>query len=329
MCTALTLKTKQNEVLFGRNLDYVVNINESVHLIPRKYKWRSGVTDKNEYVKNAILGMGTILNNYPYLTDGFNENGLGCAALYFPGYASYDKNLKENGINLSPYDVILWILGNFNTVEEVTSAFKDVTIVDIPKIEDYLPTEFHWIVADRSGKSIVIENTKEALCIYDDKLGILTNSPTFDWQMTNLKQYITLTPKQPSSVYWSGQKITPLGQGLGAFGLPGDNTPPSRFARIAFTKNFIPTPTDEKCGIIEFFNALNPVFEVKGSIITPDGLNETSIYTSCMNLQKGIYYYSTYYNNRINAVIMRSEDLDSKQIIKYPYMSSLDINYQN
>ncbi|MEG0133894.1 MAG: choloylglycine hydrolase [Clostridium sp.] len=329
MCTALTVKTKQGEVLFGRDLDYVVNFNQSVHLIPRKYKWRSGVTDKSEYVKYAILGMGAVFNTYPYLTDGFNENGLGCAMLYFPGYASYNKNLQENSVNLSPYDVILWILGNFKTVEEVVVAFREVNIVDLPKLEDYLPTEYHWIVTDRSGKSIVIESTKEKLSIYQDKLGILTNSPTFYWQMTNLKQYIHLTPKQPTDAYWGEQKLTPLGQGAGAIGMPGDNTPPSRFVRIAFIKNFMPIPIDEEAGVIEFFNALNTVFEVKGSLITPDGLHETSIYTSCMNLQKRVYYYSTYYNNRINAITMKGEDLDSKEIIKYPYMNSLDINYQN
>lgn len=329
MCTALTLKTKQCEVLFGRNLDYVVNINQSVHLIPRKYKWRNGVTDRDEYVKYAILGMGTLVNTYPYLIDGFNENGLGCAALYFPRYASYNKNLKEDKINLSPYDVMLWILGNFKTVEEVFIAFKDVNIVNVPGLSNDIPNEYHWIVTDRSGKSIVIEKTKKKLRIYEDNIGILTNSPTFDWQITNLNQYIPLTPNQPSDVCWSGQKLTPLGQGLGAIGMPGDNTPPSRFVRIAFTKTFLPTPKNEITGVNEFFNALNVTFEVKGSLVTSDGLYETSLYTSCMNLQKRIYYYNTYDNNRINAVIMRNEDLDSKKIIKYPYENSLDINYQN
>lgn len=329
MCTALTIKTKQNEVLFGRNLDYVVNYDQSVHLIPRNYKWINGVTNKTEYVRYAILGMGTVINTFPYLTDGFNENGLGCAALYFPGYASYNKNLIEDKINLSPYDVIPWILGNFKTVEEVTFAFEDVNIVNLPRLANYIPNEYHWIVTDKSGTSIVIEKTKNKLSIYQNKLGILTNSPTFDWHMTNLKQYIPLTPKQPADVSWSGQKLSPLGQGLGALGMPGDNTPPSRFVRIAFTKNFLPTPINEKRGIIEFFNSLNTVFEVNGSLLTPDGLYETSLYTSCMNLQKRVYYYNTYYNNRINAVIMRNEDLDSNEIIKYPYMNSLDINYQN
>ncbi|NFF79925.1 choloylglycine hydrolase family protein [Clostridium botulinum] len=329
MCTALTLQTKQCEVLFGRNLDYVVNFNQSVNLIPRNYKWLNGAIDKNEYVKYAILGMGTVFDKFPYLTDGFNEKGLGCAALYFPGYASYNKNLKGDKINLSPYDIILWILGNFKTVEEVIFAFKYVNIVDTPRLRNIIPNEYHWIVTDRSGKSIVIEKTKEKLSIYQDKFGILTNSPTFDWQTTNLNQYIPLNPRQPSDVCWSGQKLTPFGQGLGALGMPGDNTPPSRFVRIAFTKSFIPIPINEKCGIIEFFNSLNTTFEVNGSLITPEGLNEKSLYTSCMNLQKRIYYYNTYDNNRINAVIMKNEDLNSKQIIKYPYMNSLDINYQN
>lgn len=329
MCTALTLLTKECEVLFGRNLDLEYNFGQSVHLVPRNYKWINIVTDKIEDTKYAILSMGVVVDRQPFLLDGFNEVGLGCAALNFPGYAYFNREIQEDKINLAPYDIVLWILSNFKTIEDVEYAFKDVNIVRSPRVANFPQAIFHWIVADRSGRSIVIEKTKEKLSIYQNKIGVLTNSPPFDWQTTNMRQYIPLSPYQPKDVYWCEQKLTPVGNGIGTLGMPGDYSPPSRFIRIAFAKTNMSLPEDEDRGISEFYHMLNNVAAVNGSVITRTCEKETTLYSSCMNLQKGIYYYNTYYNNRINAIIMWNENLNAKDIKTFPYLNKLDINYEN
>ncbi|MEG0752366.1 MAG: choloylglycine hydrolase [Angelakisella sp.] len=324
MCTALILETQDKNVLFGRNLDWVYNLEQSPVLVPRNFRWYNKVS--SEWFSNpyAILGIGDILDKQPLLLDGINEEGLACAALYFPGYAKFNDKKEANKTNIAPLDITYWVLSKFQTVEQVAYALNNVNIVRFPEYGD-----LHWIVADKSGKSIVIEKTDKGLNVYDNDIRVLTNSPSFDWQTTNLNQYIPITPIQPSDVYWSEQKLSPVGKGLGTLGMPGDYSPPSRFIRAAFAKTNMPVPENEIIGISEFYHILNNVAVVNGSVVTRENLKETTLYSSCMNLQKCIYYYNTYYNNRINAINLLSCDLNSSSIQKFELLTTLDINHQN
>lgn len=323
MCTALLLETQDNNVLFGRNLDWVYNLGQSAFLVPRKFEWYNFVNYEWYTSSYAVLGIGDVIDKRPMLLDGMNEVGLGCAALYFPGYAKFNDTKEANTVNIAPLDITYWILSNFQTVEQVTYALNNVTIVRLPEYGD-----LHWIVADKSGKSIIIEKTGKNISVYENKIGVLTNSPSFDWHITNLNQYIPITSMQPADVYWSEQKLTPVGKGLGSLGLPGDYSPPSRFVRAAFARTNMPIPENEQIGISEFYHILNNVAVVNGSVVTHEQLNETTLYSSCMNLDKCIYYYNTYYNNRINAICMKSLNLDSKSIQKFELVNTLDIHYQ-
>ncbi len=329
MCTALTLQTQDGYHLFGRNMDIEFSFSQSILLIPRNFNYTDNITGKTQKSKYAIIGMGTLLGTYPALADGLNEKGLACAGLNFPGYVHYEENVLEDKINLAPYDVIFWILNNFDSIEALKKELPHINIVKKPFNESTpLPT-LHWIVVDKKGACIVIEKTKEKLSIYDNAIGVLSNAPTFDWHMTNLRQYINVDPHQPIATSWNNQELAPLGQGLGSFGLPGDFSTVSRFVRIAFLKSKMGNPINELNGISEFFHMLNNVSMVTGSVITPQEKNDITLYTSCMSQQKGVYYYTTYNNNRINAIDMNKEDLDGDQVKVFPYLDTQDINYQN
>ena len=65
------------------------------------------------------------------------------------------------------------------------------------------------------------------------------------------------------------------------------------------------------------------------SYITKDGLEDLTLYSSCMDQQEGIYYYKSYDNNRISAVDMKKEKLEGKELKIFPYPTTQDINYQN
>lgn len=329
MCTALTLKTKDGYNLFGRNMDVEYNFNQAVHLIPRNFSYKNHATGKTEKTSYAILGMATLIDNHPCLADGLNEKGLGCAGLNFPGYVHYEDYIDPNKINIPPYDILLWILSNFETIDEVKTEMEKVNIVKVPLGEQIpLPT-LHWMVTDKSGRSIVIENTKEKLSIYENKIGALTNSPTFDWHLTNLRQYMGLSSHQPHKTMCNDQELTTLGQGQGSFSLPGDPSTVSRFIRIAFFRSRAHVGEDELSAVTEFFHLLSSVAMIKGSVITEQEKDDITLYTSCMCQEKGIYYYSTYTNHRINAINMNKEDLDAKEIKIFEYKDQQDIHYQN
>lgn len=331
MCTALSIRTKSGYNLFGRNMDLQYSFNQSVELVPRNFKYKDRVTGKMKGINYAIIGMGTIIEGIPSLADGMNEEGLACAALNCSRYAKYDnykKYISSKKENITPDHLILWILGNFKSVYEVRQKINDIQIVDKPiNINVPLPT-LHWMVTDKEGNSIVIEKTSEKLSIYDNKVGVLTNSPNFEWHLTNLNQYIRLSEKQPKNTKWSDLELIPLSEGVGTIGMPGDFSSISRFVRIAFLRSRVPI-VDDITGISQFFHMLNNVAMVKGGVLTSEGEESITLYSSCMCQENKIYYYKTYYNSRINAISMNKEDLEASKIRRFEYCNKEDINYQN
>ncbi|HAT4243433.1 choloylglycine hydrolase [Clostridium perfringens] len=329
MCTGLALETKDGLHLFGRNMDIEYSFNQSIIFIPRNFKCVNKSNKKELTTKYAVLGMGTIFDDYPTFADGMNEKGLGCAGLNFPVYVSYSKEDIEGKTNIPVYNFLLWVLANFSSVEEVKEALKNANIVDIPISENIPNTTLHWMISDITGKSIVVEQTKEKLNIFDNNIGVLTNSPTFDWHVANLNQYVGLRYNQVPEFKLGDQSLTALGQGTGLVGLPGDFTPASRFIRVAFLRDAMIKNDKDSIDLIEFFHILNNVAMVRGSTRTVEEKSDLTQYTSCMCLEKGIYYYNTYENNQINAIDMNKENLDGNEIKTYKYNKTLSINHVN
>ena len=329
MCTGLALETKDGLHLFGRNMDIEYSFNQSIIFIPRNFKCVNKSYKKELTTKYAVLGMGTIFDDYPTFADGMNEKGLGCAGLNFPVYVSYSKEDIEGKTNIPVYNFLLWVLANFSSVEEVKEALKNANIVDIPISENIPNTTLHWMISDITGKSIVVEQTKEKLNVFDNNIGVLTNSPTFDWHVANLNQYVGLRYNQVPEFKLGDQSLTALGQGTGLVGLPGDFTPASRFIRVAFLRDAMIKNDKDSIDLIEFFHILNNVAMVRGSTRTVEEKSDLTQYTSCMCLEKGIYYYNTYENNQINAIDMNKENLDGNEIKTYKYNKTLSINHVN
>lgn len=329
MCTGLALETKDGLHLFGRNMDIEYSFNQSIIFIPRNFKCVNKSNKKELTTKYAVLGMGTIFDDYPTFADGMNEKGLGCAGLNFPVYVSYSKEDIEGKTNIPVYNFLLCVLANFSSVEEVKEALKNANIVDIPISENIPNTTLHWMISDITGKSIVVEQTKEKLNVFDNNIGVLTNSPTFDWHVANLNQYVGLRYNQVPEFKLGDQSLTALGQGTGLVGLPGDFTPASRFIRVAFLRDAMIKNDKDSIDLIEFFHILNNVAMVRGSTRTVEEKSDLTQYTSCMCLEKRIYYYNTYENNQINAIDMNKENLDGNEIKTYKYNKTLSINHVN
>lgn len=329
MCTSLSIKSNKGHNFFGRNMDLAYDFNQSVLIIPRNYQIQNKVTGDMAKNKYAIIGMGTIIDNHPTLADGMNEKGLACAGLNFDGYSYVEENIVPGKKNIAPYDFIYWVVANHETVDEVKQTIENLELVKVPINERTpLPT-LHWMIVDKTGKSIVVEKTKDKFAVYDNPVGVMTNNPTFDWHLTNLNEYMKITPNHPQNVKWSDKELTPLGVGAGTLGIPGDFESVSRFIRIAYIRAHMPSIEDEITAVTQFLHMLDYVIMVKGGVITKDGLEDITRYSSCMDQERGIYYYRNYNNNRINAIDMHKEDLDSTEIKLFPYLETQDINYQN
>lgn len=324
MCTVATYTTKDH--YFGRNLDLEFSYNETVTVTPRNYpfQFRKVKALESHY---AMIGMAFVVDNYPLYYDATNEKGLSMAGLNFPENADYKQEAEEKD-NVTPFEFIPWILGQCSTIKEVKELLGRINLININYSEKLPLSPLHWMISDRN-ESITVEFVKEGMKIYDNPVGILTNNPTFDIQMFNLNNYINITKEVPENRFSSKLDLDIYSRGMGAIGLPGDLSSSSRFVKAAFTKLNSVSGTSESESISQFFHILNSVNQERGCVRLAEDTYEITIYSSCCNVDKGVYYYKTYENSQITGVDMHNENLDSQSIVSYPLIKEQQIKIQN
>ena len=180
-----------------------------------------------------------------------------------------------------------------------------------------------------SERSIVAEPTEDGIKIYDDPFDVMTNNPTFDYHIQNMRNYMNLSPENAKNRFSKKYELTDFGVGMGAVGLPGDASSASRFVRAAFNLANAVSDGSEGSNVSEFFHILDSVAMVKGAVITNQGKNDITLYSCCINLSKRIFYYKTYDNSQITAVKLTDENLNSEKLTVYPLRKSNNIYYEN
>lgn len=309
MCTAASFKNKNT--YFGRTLDYEFSYGEKVTITPRNYpfEFRHLGLNNNHY---AIIGMAHIHNDYPMYYDAMNEYGLGMAGLNFVGNAKYNEVI-EGKENVAQFEFISFILSTCKNVLEAKNKIKEINLVKTPYNEYYPAAKLHWILRDIND-CIVVEAMEDGLHIYDNKTGALTNNPQFNYQLENLKNYVSLNNDEPNKSFSFNEAF--YSRGMGSVGLPGDLTSQGRFVRVVYTAHFSVASPDENSSVNQFFHILESVWQTRGLCKINDKY-EITIYASCMNLNEGIYYYKTYDNPQISAVYLKNENLNSSKLISY------------
>ncbi len=324
MCTAITYNTKNH--YFGRNFDLEFSYKETVTITPRNYpfKFRKAKEINNHY---AIIGMAYVADEYPLYYDAINEKGLGMAGLNFPENADY-KDEKEGMDNIAPFEFIPWVLSQCANLNEVRNLLKNINIANI-NFSDNLPASpLHWIISDKES-SITVESVKNGLNIYENPVGVLTNNPTFDINMFNLNNYMNLSIEKPNNNFSKKLNLNAYSRGMGAIGLPGDLSSASRFVKATFTKMNSISGDSESESISQFFHILGSVEQQRGCVHMGEDKYEITIYSSCCNMDKGIYYYTTYENSQITGIDMYKENLDDKKLISYDLIKGQQIFMQN
>ena len=324
MCTAATYKTK--DFYFGRNLDYEISYGDRIVITPRNYSFdlREKGKLRNHY---AMIGMAAVMEDYPLYYDAVNEKGLGIAGLNFVGNAHYNKPVPAKD-NIAQFELIPWILGTCANVKEARAKLEKLNLIDTPFLSNLPLAQLHWIIADKDD-CITVESMKDGLHIHDNPVGVLTNNPPFEYQMFNLNNYMHLAVDNRENTFSRNLDLTQYSRGMGGMGLPGDLSSLSRFVRVSFVKmNSLSGKSDEE-SINQFFHILGSVDQMRGCCKLDEDKYEITLYTSCCNTDKGIYYYNTYGNHQISGVDMHKENLDSDKLIAYKPINGEQIIMQN
>lgn len=325
-CTSFVLHAEDGAAVYGRTMEWgSFDLNTRLVIVPRGYPMAAHTPDGKPGLKwktrYGVVALDAIEENYAM--DGMNEKGLVVGVLYHPGFAAYQPyDPAKADSSMGPLELANYVLTQFATVDEVRQGLEKVRVVPVPEaVLGNVPAPIHLLVLDRRGKTIVVEYLDGALHISDNPLGVLTNSPTFDWHVTNLRNYINL-----SAVAWPAKEIadlkfSPIGAGSGFLGLPGDYTPPSRFVRaVAYTQTARKTPNGDEAvyealRIADNFNL--PLGSAEGSKADsklPSDMRSSTIWTSVADTGNLKYYYHTQHNRRLRMIDLKKIDFSPKDM---------------
>jgi choloylglycine hydrolase len=323
-CTGITIRPRDGSVIFARTLEFAVDLKSNVIIVPRGMDFVGSMPDgkpgfrwKTRYGSVGMNGFGL-----PIFADGLNEKGLHVGVFYFPGYAQYQAITEQDRDRaLAPQELAGFLLGTCANVGEAVQAARSVRVGEVVFKEFGFVPPLHFILNDAVGKSVVLEHVEGELKVHQNPLGVISNSPTFDWHMTNLSNYVNLTVSNVPRLDEAGVQLKGFGQGGGMLGLPGDFTPPSRFVRaVAFSKSALPVDTPRE-GVLQAFHILNQFDIPKGAARGKEHGKEvadSTLWTSASDLKDLRYYFRTYENSRIRMVDLKAVDLDARGVKMIP-----------
>jgi choloylglycine hydrolase len=326
-CTGIQVKTGDGAVIRARTMEFAPETQSDILFFPRGQafsadlkKGQKGMSWKNKY---AFMGLN--LMKMKHVVDGINETGLYATGLFFPDFAGYQKyEPKQAGKTISQLNLCDWILGNFSNVQEVKKAIRNTRVVGavLAAMGPDFVIPAHWLVTDKSGACMVIEYVGGKLHLYDNPIGVFTNSPTFDWHMINLRNYMNLTANNVPALNMKDLKLMAIGQGTGMLGLPGDYTPPSRFVRAAALSMSAKQVDTADQGVILAWHIINNIDITIGAAreAGPDGKTgyDYTQWVSVWDLANLKVYFRTYYDLNIRSVSLKKLGLDGKKMLTIP-----------
>ncbi len=319
-CTGILLNSTNDSIVTGRTVEFAKKLDMSVAVVPRNFQFVGQTPNGEGLTYTSKYGYaGIYCFNNKAIMDGMNEKGLVAAAFFFPGYAGYKPTTTQNQKNsISPVDFTNWILSQFSTIEEILSAISSVDIAPTV-LEGWgsSPPPLHYVIYDSTGKSIVIEPINGELIVYDNLIGSMTNSPTFDWHVTNLNNYINLSTYNAKPLTVRGQKLEILGQGSGLNGLPGSFSSTSRFVRSSiFSVNAIP-PTNARELPNQVFHILNQ-FDIPVGSVRENDQGTLSLDSTQVTLVKDPntlrYYFKSYSDQTIRYIDLQEFNLNANSM---------------
>lgn len=322
-CTGVSFLAKDGGYVQARTIEWGESYLPSEYvIIPRGQDLTSytptGVNGVKFRSRYGVVGLAIIQKEF--VAEGLNEAGLSAGLFYFPRYGKYEEyDPAQNAHTLSDLQVVVWMLSQFSTIDEVKAALKGVRVISLD--EPGKTSTVHWRIGDAKGNQVVLEFVDGVAHFYDNKVGVLTNSPGFPWQVTNLNNYVSLHPGGVEPQQLGDVTLVPFGAGAGFHGLPGDVTPPSRFVRIAFYRATAPQCNTAFDAILQSFLILNnfdiPIGIEHAAGKSPDIPSATQ-WTSAIDLTGRKVYYKTAYNNSIRCIDMHKIDFGKVKYQSHP-----------
>lgn len=252
-CTEILLNKNKGLVISGRTLDYNCDIASKIcfrkkgtEVSDPGFKFTSLSTKPLTWTAkyNAVL---VDAFDEEAFVDALNSEGLSVACLWHQDTQAA-ASVKAGTHALANVSLVEYIAENARTVDEAKGLIDGLSLF----ISNYKgePMTLHWIITERSGKSVVVE-LKEGRPVYFDQIneiGVMTNQPDYDKQLANLSSH-EQARKSNSKEYT----------------LPGDYQSTSRFVKSAFLVSHLPPFSTSEAGMACAAQILHNVESPKGA----------------------------------------------------------------
>lgn len=322
-CTGISLAAQDGSKVVARTVEWAATPMQCGYVVaPRKHVHQSFTpTGENGLKYTGKYGYVGVYTEYePFVVEGVNETGLAAGLFFFPNYGDYAPyDPAHNDKTLCDMQFVSWVLSQFDSIDQVKAALNEIDLVTL----SHKIGAVHWRIVQPDGRMVVMEVVAGVPHFYENTLGVLTNAPGFEWQMTNLNNYINMEPgSAPDNTIKSGITLQPLGHGSGMLGLPGDFTSPSRFVRATFFQTTAPDWATGFDAVVQAFHILNtfdiPVGSQHAKADIPKGLPSATQVTTTTD-QTGLkFYYRTAWNSNIRCIDLKQIDFKNVKFLSKP-----------
>lgn len=266
MCTSLTLTTVDGTHLLARTMDFPNVDPWQPTVLETGTNWRP-ILGEQQRTQYRIVGSARHLNGHYLFGDGLNSEGLSCAELYFPNRVHY-YDAPQNGMtNLTPQDFILWVLSHHSTIAEVAADLPNIALVGQVWYAENKVYPFHWLLADATGATAVLEPTTHALKLSADPVRVLTNTPELADHIRRVNQFLDTDEARlaDAASHWLAAKKP----------LPEGPIPTNRFIRTTINLWGQPQPATAAAGVTQAQSILQQVVIPRQSGKQPTNHNFT------------------------------------------------------
>lgn len=336
-CTGIQLIGEDGTVARGRTNEWGAFPMYSIaSVVPIRTHFQGTTPDgTNGIIWESKYGFVTVGANGGITMDGMNTEGLSAGGFFHSGFAKYEEYVPTLADkSLCSKDVINYLLSNFSTTQEAKEGLKDIRVVSV--LDPLLGSDWpaHCMITDKSGDCIVVEFTDGEIVFYDNPVGVITNNPNFDWQLTNLRNYGFISYYEYENVEWGDLEISPLAVGSGMLGLPGDFTSPSRFVRaVAFSQYSRETKGgfDTVKEIFRILDNFNVGINIKTSsdLEAAEQMPSSTQWTLVNDTKNLIMYYHTMYNRRVREINLNDIDFSKGEVRSIPLDKTEEEDIEN
>jgi choloylglycine hydrolase len=322
-CTGIALTARDGSRVVARTVEWAATPMECGYVVaPRGHEHQSYTPDGlNGLRYKGLYGYVGIYTEYePFVVEGVNETGLSAGLFFFPNYGEYAAyNKSAAAKTLCDMQFVSWVLSQFSTIDQVKAAVAKIDLVTLSSKIGAV----HWRISEPNGRMVVLEVVGGVPHFYENKLGVLTNAPGFQWHMTNLNNYINIEPGTEADKTWApGIVLKSLGHGSGNLGLPGDFTSPSRFVRAAFFQTTAPVWDNGFDTVVQAFHILNnfdiPIGSQHAQADIPKGMPSATQFTAASDLTAMKFYYRTAWNSNIRCIDLLAIDFHKVRYQSHP-----------